>query len=548
MDASDKVVDISKEELERLEQCFKDREFRDMLAEYVKEISDPQHKLAYEEYLKQVETENQQPKNRKLMKPIPVFCVKVAKFSQTNSDEASPNQVSKLVGDATLSQVKKERPSNCTGDKVHSGLCWQIPYVLGHVRYENKEQTSSNKRKNEEPLADSSNLTSNPISDNENVSETRYEEIFDIAFSGNTIATSTMDTLFKDVVIQTAIEAVESHKGYALDKCRFKVLKNVTCKGSEPALMSVVVTGNENDNDKDKNKDKDKENKRVTKTKDKTQVKESKQNEVMTKETPKHWIVESMDETRLERCWNDPKLELAKKSRCYPKYVFVYVELPRVDDNFSTDIKCNLLDKTTVNHADKCKTLLLSINFQHKSSTMYNDITIELPNYPFVISHANDKISNKKSMKIQWIKSKHELKVILTVSGTNVNTDSNKDDVHNLETSFQNMSLATPPKSSSNKPIINSCVYEFREKLSKMVVKYNVCNIDQTTMSVRFVDSTHVFIHFETEYYIFEKELYLHKEIIPEQSYFNANEYNLLIMLEKKEEGMWERVEAEKLL
>lgn len=42
-------------EQDRLKQCFKNQEFRDLLADYMREISDPKNKEEYEKYIAESE-------------------------------------------------------------------------------------------------------------------------------------------------------------------------------------------------------------------------------------------------------------------------------------------------------------------------------------------------------------------------------------------------------------------------------------------------------------------------------------------------------------
>ena len=72
-------IEMTTEEAKRLEECFKDPKFRDLLASYCQEISNPKTRLAYEEYLRQVEKDQSQPQNRQLIKPKAAFCIKLRK-------------------------------------------------------------------------------------------------------------------------------------------------------------------------------------------------------------------------------------------------------------------------------------------------------------------------------------------------------------------------------------------------------------------------------------------------------------------------------------
>eukprot|EP01083_Nonionella_stella_P223377 796154_1 len=164
---------MSQEETKRLEECFKDKNFRDLLSDYVQEISNPQTKVAYEEYLKQVESQGGSPQNRKLMKPTPIFCIK-AKIVPDTDDKSLKKHI--FINCCSGNLVKDAKLANSTGyDHVlnssgsrKAGLCWQIPYILGHKRFDTNDASI----------------------------------MFDIAFSETTITLCNQQESFKNFVIQ----------------------------------------------------------------------------------------------------------------------------------------------------------------------------------------------------------------------------------------------------------------------------------------------------------------------------------------------------------
>jgi len=197
---------MTREESDRLDDCFKDKKFRDLLGDYVKEISNPSTKLAYEEYLKQVEREGGAPKNRQLMKPEPVFCIKARTTSTPKTHVFINCCAGKLVKDAKLAASSGyDHPLNCSGSK-RAGLCWQIPYVLGLKRFDSAAP------------------------------------VYDVAFSTKTVQLIRTQPSFKRAAIQTAIEAVDGRFDQKLNAKKFKVLKGIKCKGNiDPPIMSILV-------------------------------------------------------------------------------------------------------------------------------------------------------------------------------------------------------------------------------------------------------------------------------------------------------------------
>ncbi len=64
------------QEIKRLEECMKQKEFLDLLNEYAKEISDPKNLKEQEEYLRQIEREQREtgenPFSHQIIVPKPV--------------------------------------------------------------------------------------------------------------------------------------------------------------------------------------------------------------------------------------------------------------------------------------------------------------------------------------------------------------------------------------------------------------------------------------------------------------------------------------------
>eukprot|EP01083_Nonionella_stella_P139592 426080_1 len=204
----DKDLQLSPEETKKFSEAMKKKDFRDMFMNYVEELSDPKVKAENEKYLRQLEAEGKAPKNRKLMQPSPVFCVKT-KTTKTG-DKVFINVCSgDLVDEAKVSN--DPGPSDKHSSGSHGGnLHWRVPYILSECR---------------------------PFKANDG----SCFSAFDIVFNTKTIKHGDSDKRFKTLIIQTALEAVESKSNSALVK-QFKTLKNFTFKGGEPPLMSVNVS------------------------------------------------------------------------------------------------------------------------------------------------------------------------------------------------------------------------------------------------------------------------------------------------------------------
>lgn len=73
-----KKIDMSKQELRAFTKAMEQPEFKNMLADYVKEISDPAQKAEYEQYLRQLEEAGDLPVGTKLIQPNALFCIKTS--------------------------------------------------------------------------------------------------------------------------------------------------------------------------------------------------------------------------------------------------------------------------------------------------------------------------------------------------------------------------------------------------------------------------------------------------------------------------------------
>jgi dynein assembly factor 2 len=68
-DHSSDDVKLSAEEARQFEKAFSDDEFRNLMAEYVAELSDPKHKEEQEAYIAQLEAQNELPSGQTLIWP-----------------------------------------------------------------------------------------------------------------------------------------------------------------------------------------------------------------------------------------------------------------------------------------------------------------------------------------------------------------------------------------------------------------------------------------------------------------------------------------------
>jgi len=170
------------EEMGKFQKAMDDPKFKDMFRDYLEEINDPENLKRREQELLAMEEQGMAPDGRKLVKPKAEFSVSL------DVTEGKGKVVINLCsGDFCKDAVFKKGGD----DDGNTGVTCHIPYTLGHMRTVEHPETGD------------------------------LCQLYDIAYSENTIKSAKVDERFKEVVIKTSIEAVD------------KVLKDCKIKGGE---------------------------------------------------------------------------------------------------------------------------------------------------------------------------------------------------------------------------------------------------------------------------------------------------------------------------
>lgn len=129
-------MDMSKQELRAFTQAMERPEFKSMLADYVKEISDPNNKAEYELYLRQLEEQGDLPVGTKLIQPDGLFCIKTSSkklISDVNKQYFDQKTFINVCVHEDVEKPKKEFVKMPNGN---SGYSWQLPYRVSKVRHD----------------------------------------------------------------------------------------------------------------------------------------------------------------------------------------------------------------------------------------------------------------------------------------------------------------------------------------------------------------------------------------------------------------------------
>jgi len=206
------------EEIKSIENAMKNKEFRELLVQYVEEISDPKNKEEYDQYLKQLEGQQELPKGMSLIHPTACFCLKTKIKNKKNPDW---NQ--KLF--INICQAPDiEKPAQEKGIKSNKenakGTQWHIPYSVGKIRMDQDKDKS--------------------------VCQT-----VDIAFNPLTFEHCRKAEAFKNMICEISVEAASKQirdPDEIISK-DYKILNKMKCKGGKPAAMPVRLNAKPGEHD-----------------------------------------------------------------------------------------------------------------------------------------------------------------------------------------------------------------------------------------------------------------------------------------------------------
>ncbi|KAI9100375.1 pre-RNA processing PIH1/Nop17-domain-containing protein [Phlyctochytrium arcticum] len=183
-------LDVTADELKRIEESLKNEQFRNLFVDYMKEISDPENRKIYEAELAQLEAER--GNDVRFIKPEAGYVVKT---SFTNSGEKVFINVctSPEVAEAAATPGSSTGPPAVKGKGQH----WSIPYSLTAPR---QDVDHANKKCT----------------------------VYDCVFHPDTYALGQRNAAFDRLLVSTAIEGVERQfnvkliKKYRIPKMKFK--------------------------------------------------------------------------------------------------------------------------------------------------------------------------------------------------------------------------------------------------------------------------------------------------------------------------------------
>jgi len=193
-------LNLTKEEVDKFQNAFKDEAFKKMFAEYAAEIADPKNKAESDAYLRQLEMEGKiesvYGKDVQLVMPKAGFVAKT--FDEGPADDgpstsspddrgsgASSSDARKTGRKAFVNVCRSDKCEDATSEKRPGGLQWSVPHTLGQ-----------------------------PHEEKDKAGETCVA--YDFCVSEHTYELTRRDERLKKMVVETAIEAVNRAFGTRL--------------------------------------------------------------------------------------------------------------------------------------------------------------------------------------------------------------------------------------------------------------------------------------------------------------------------------------------
>ncbi|XP_058471270.1 protein kintoun isoform X2 [Solea solea] len=193
-------LSLTSEEVDRLGKALKDERFRDMLHEYVQEISDPETRRQYEEEMTLLE--QQRGNNIEFIHPTPFKALK------TSVDAKHKCFINICASD----KVGKPECKSGVSEDGRRGQHWTLPHSLL-------------------PGREDSDPKGNKVI------------IYDVVFHPDTLHIASKDKRFMDLVVSTAVNGIQDTLKVTLDKKNVRQL-NAKYKGTpQPCVIRKPISG-----------------------------------------------------------------------------------------------------------------------------------------------------------------------------------------------------------------------------------------------------------------------------------------------------------------
>ncbi|KAL2610125.1 hypothetical protein R1flu_028698 [Riccia fluitans] len=193
-------LDLTQEEMKNMTTMMKDPKFMELFADYAKEISDPNNRQEMENALREAENRGDKvpgfPSDKDLLIPTAAFCAK------TKNEKTGAKVFINICHSEKIAKPKG------TESKDRTGTAWEIPYSLGPAQSDTDKQGAAC-------------------------------EVHDFVVSTETHNMARMERRFKNFLVETAIDAIETQRRVQLSR-EFSLPK-LKYKGQtkEPKMLTI---------------------------------------------------------------------------------------------------------------------------------------------------------------------------------------------------------------------------------------------------------------------------------------------------------------------
>ncbi|XP_070509498.1 protein kintoun isoform X2 [Chironomus tepperi] len=187
-------LQVTRDEVEKIGDALKQKEFRQLLVDYCEEISDPENRKLYEKEI--TELEKERGVDITFINPEPCYVIK------TSSDGTTKT----FINIATNEKVDKPSSKPSTNENGERGLVWSLPHTLTPPRRDADKKGS-------------------------------VCHVYDVVFHPDALHLAKRNDAFRHLVNDTAIDAVQQSFKVKLDRTNLKFPK-LSYKGMvKPAVI-----------------------------------------------------------------------------------------------------------------------------------------------------------------------------------------------------------------------------------------------------------------------------------------------------------------------
>lgn len=193
------TLNVTRDEVNKIGEALKHKEFRQMFIDYCEEIQDPANRKLYESEITQLE--NERGVDITFINPEPGYVIK------TSSDGSTKT----FINIATNEKVDKPSHSVTVTEEGQKGLSWKLPHLLAppHRDLDKKGALC---------------------------------HVYDVVFHPDALHLASRNGAFRQLVNDTAIDAIQQNFKVQLDRANLKFPKGLSYKGvAKPTVIRKKI-------------------------------------------------------------------------------------------------------------------------------------------------------------------------------------------------------------------------------------------------------------------------------------------------------------------